>query len=244
MKTLIIACEVLRPELELLARDMPDAPPMEFLEQRLHDFPEKLRAGVQERVTAFEQENEGPLSIIMGYGLCGRGLAGVYATRATLIFPRLHDCIPLLLGVGQTEANCTVSSREGATYWITPGWLKYFLIDFHVSDKRFRMYAEKFGEARAARMVKAENALLSTYKGTCHIRWPEMGDEYLEDAKKVAQAVELPYTEVEGASGYMLELLQGGKDLNKFMHLAPGQTIDMDVTGTICAVDCSVCAQA
>ncbi len=238
MKTLILACEVLRPELELLARNMDNPPEMRFLEQRLHDYPDNLRAGVQQEIDAFEAAHEGPLTIVMGYGLCGRGLCGVRAQRAILVFPRLHDCIPLLMGVNQKEANADISSRDGATYWITPGWLDYFLIDFHLTDKRFRMYEAKFGAKRAARMVEAENALLAGYKSTCHIRWPEIGDKYVEVARKLADAVELPYTEINGTSGYMNELLHGGKNLDRFMHLTPGQTIDMATDGTIIAVPC------
>lgn len=237
MKTILIACEVLRPELEMLAAGMPEAPPMQFLEQRLHDYPDKLRATVQGLVDDFEREHAGPLTVLFGYGLCGRGLHGVHAGRATLIFPRLHDCIPLLMGVPQKEAN--VSSREGATYWISPGWLKYFLIPFHVeSYRRFAVYEEKFGPVKAAKMMKVENALLDNYKNTCHIRWPEMGETYVESARQVATVTSLPYSEIQGSSGYLLELLEGGTSPERFLHLAPGQTIDMTVEGEICAVPC------
>ncbi|MFQ9867606.1 MAG: DUF1638 domain-containing protein [Bilophila wadsworthia] len=173
MKTLLIACEVLRPELEVLASDMRNPPPMNFLEQRLHDYPEKLRSAFQGLVDAFEQENDGPLAVLCGYGLCGRGLCGVHASRATLVFPKLHDCIPLLLGLDQKGANA--SSREGATYWISPGLLKYFLVPFHLNRIGVFPCMRKFGAAKAARMMKAENALLDNYKNACHIRWPEMG---------------------------------------------------------------------
>jgi len=228
----ILACEVLRPELELLARNMDNPPAMTFLEQRLHDYPEKLRAGVQEQVTALE--NAGETRIVMGYGLCGRGLCGVHAQRATLIYPRLHDCIPLLIGADQQTA--ILSSREGATYWITPGWLDYFLVDFHINwHKRLAVYVEKFGEKRGMKMLKAEDALLSDYKCTCHIRWAEMGDGWVEKARKVAENTNLPYTEMEGKSGYMNELLHGGLDQSRFLHLEPGQTINMDTDGGIIA---------
>lgn len=236
----IIACEVLRPELEMLSADMQSPPPMTFLEQKLHDYPDKLRSTFQEFVHTFEQEDPGPLTILCGYGLCGRALCGVHASRATLVFPRIHDCIPLLLGLGQKEANA--SSREGGTYWITPGWLKYFLIPFHLeSYRRFALYEEKFGAAKAARMVKAEDALLKNYTKACHIRWPEMGDTYVPEASEVARVTSLPYAEIRGSSAYLGELLSGGKDPEKFLHLSPGQTIDMDVEGTICPVCLNSC---
>lgn len=233
MNTVIIACEVLRPEMELLAQDMPAPPSMLFLEQKLHDYPEKLRETFQEHVNTFEKEHQGPLTILCGYGLCGRALCGVHSSRATLVFPKLHDCIPLLLGCGQQDANAA-SSREGATYWITPGWLTSFLIPFHLeAHQRFALYEKKFGPAKAARMVKAEDALLVNYKNACHIRWAEMGDTYVSDAKEVASVTALPYSEREGSSGYLAELLQGGKDLEKFIRLTPGQTIDMNTDGAI-----------
>lgn len=240
MSTLILACEVLRPELEMLARALPKPPVMLFMEQRLHDYPDRLREAAQEKVDAHERESRGPARVVFGYGLCGRALCGVHAKRATLIFPRVHDCIPLLLGLGQKAANA--SSREGATYWITPGWLESFLIEFHLeSHKRFAVYEKKFGPVKAARMVKAENALLANYKNACHIRWPEMGESYVETARKVAENTQLTYTEAQGHSGYLNALLQGGDDQSRFIHLLPGQTIDMDMEGEIIAMPCGQC---
>ncbi|MFR4118912.1 MAG: DUF1638 domain-containing protein [Bilophila wadsworthia] len=124
---------------------MRNPPPINFLEQRLHDYPEKLRSAFQGLVDAFEQENDGPLAVLCGYGLCGRGLCGVHASRATLVFPKLHDCIPLLLGLDQKGANA--SSREGATYWIGPGWMKYFWFPFIWNRIDVFPY-EKFGAAK------------------------------------------------------------------------------------------------
>lgn len=221
MKTLLLACEVLRPELEMLAAELTDPPEFQFLEQRLHDYPDKLRATVQERVDAFEQDNKGEerIKIIFGYGLCGRGL---------------HDCIPLLMGCGQKEAGA--SSREGVTYWLTPGWLQSFLIPFYLeAHKRFALYAAKFGEVKAARMMKAEKSNLSAYKKACHIRWPEMGETWVADARKVAGEMELEYSEIAGRADYLRKLLAGGEDPELFLHLQPGETLDMDLDGAIIA---------
>lgn len=237
MTTVLLACEVLRPELEMLAAKMAKPPEMRFLEQRLHDYPEALRTGVQTAIDSVEEEKAGELTILCGYGLCGRGLCGVTTRRATLVLPRLHDCIPLLLGASQAETSA--SSREGATFWITPGWLKYLLIPFYgESNRRFELYAKKAGPVKAAKMIEAENALLSAYKNFCHIRWPEMGEAWVEEAQKIAGIAKLPYSEISGRSCYMADLLAGGKDPEKFLHLAPGQTVDMDLNGAVIAVNC------
>ena len=87
-------------------------------------------------------------------------------------------------------------------------------------------------------MMKAENALLDNYKNDCNNRRPEMGYPNVDEARKVAEATLLPYSEIWGSSAYLAELLHGGQSGERFLHLVPGQTIDMDVEGTICAVAC------
>ena len=183
---------------------------------------------------AFEQENDGPLAVLCGYGLCGRGLCGVHASRATLVFPKLHDCIPLLLGLDQKGAN---ASSRGCHILISLGWLKYFWFPFIWNRIGVFPYMRKFGAAKAARMMKAENALLDNYKNACHIRWPEMGTPMWTRPEKWRR-LRCCRTRDMGSSAYLAELLHGGQSGERFLHLVPGQTIDMDVEGTICAVAC------
>ena len=111
----LIACEVFRPELERLTRAMRNAPEVTYLEQGLHDTPDELRRRVQQAVDALEAKGE--TVIFLAYGLCGRGLTGVTGHTATLILPRVHDCIPVLLGATQEQAN--ESSLGGGTYWLS-----------------------------------------------------------------------------------------------------------------------------
>lgn len=112
----LIACEVFRPELERLTRAMRNAPEVTYLEQGLHDTPDELRRRVQQAVDALEAKGE--TVIFLAYGLCGRGLTGVTGRTAALILPRVHDCIPVLLGATQEQAN--ESSLGGGTYWLSP----------------------------------------------------------------------------------------------------------------------------
>lgn len=232
---LIVACEVLKPEIEHLARQMPNPPEVIYLSQRLHDYPEKLREGVQEAIDKIEDERPEIKKIILGYGLCGKGLTGVTSKRAILAIPRLHDCIPLLLGLEPDSQEA--SSRDGKTYWISPGWLDSFLAEYHLTDSRFKKYAEKFGPKRAEKMVKAEDALLSEYERACHIRWEEIGDGWVKQAKDVSKAVGLEYLERPGSDIYLRALLAGGDNSALFLTLNPGQTIDMDVDGHVLVVD-------
>lgn len=237
MAVLLLACEIIKREYELLSKKVPHTPKAIFLEAGLHNQPDKLRDAVQKEVINFEACHTGKsVTILMGYGLCGRALCGVHARQARLVFPRVHDCISLLLGLEHSKENSF--SREGAVYWTSPGWLEHFQIDLHLHyDKRFAIYEEKFGTDKATRMMKAEKALFKNYAHTGHILWPEMGDLYVETAKKVANDAGIPYVEYPGRSAFLRELLEGGHDEKRFLQLKPGQTIDMDPDGGIIAVN-------
>lgn len=99
----LLCCEVFRPELEWLAAALPVAPTVRYLDQGLHDYPDELRRQLCAAVR--ELEAQGATRILLGYGLCGRGLTGVSAARATLAMPRVHDCIPVLLGCRQDQLS-------------------------------------------------------------------------------------------------------------------------------------------
>lgn len=240
MSTIVLACEVLKPELEIISRELRDPPEIIYLSQRLHDFPEKLREGVQEKLDEIERTRPDVDLVIMGYALCGRGLSDVSSKRVRLLYPRLHDCIPLLLGEDQKDGK--LSTREGTTYWSSPGWLDSFLTEYHLTDSRFKKYAEKFGEKRAHKMVAAEDALLAAYRELCHVHWQGHEEKYVELAKKVADATGLAFAQREGREDYIRALLEGDWDEERFIEIAPGHTIDMDGDGTIiCRQRCHEC---
>jgi hypothetical protein len=231
---MLLACDVFRPELEMLAREGASLPEIRYLEARLHDIPDKLRKMVQDVVDAFEDEHpDEENTILMGYGLCGRGLCGVTARRATLVYPRVHDCISVIFGKAHSKDHSV--TREGPIYWATPGMLDCFMIEDHDFDKLYAKYEEKFGPKKAARMVKVEKAVLQNYDSLTHIVWPEMKGRYEEAARKVADSIEIPYIEIGGTSGFFRALLEGGHD-DRFLRLTPGQSIDMDLDGGIIAV--------
>ncbi len=233
MRTVMLACEMLRLELDLLAGRMTNPPEIFYLDMKLHHTPDKLRKVLQEHVTALERETEGPLTVLFGYALCGRALCGVTPGRARLVIPRVHDCVPLFLGLPPKEALRTV---PGPILWISPGvqgdLSKYLLQDDPV---RLAELEKKYGPVRAAKLLAAERRMFENYERVCYIRWNEVGEGHVPDAQRVAKGLALRYTEYEGSSGYLAELLAGGKDPEKFLHLTPGQTLDMDTDGGICA---------
>lgn len=228
-----LCCEVFRPELEWLAGLVGSSANIRYLEQGLHERPDELRMRLQEHVT--ELENAGERQIVLGYGLCGRGVAGVRARGATMIMPRVHDCIAMFLGCGQRDV--AGASIDGGTFWMTPGWLRYSQIPFRKErEKRREDYARQYGAENADYLMSLEREWLKNYTSACYIRRAGFpGQEKIKsDAMFVADDAGLPYRSVEGKNGFLLEFLAGGTS-ERFIRLVPGETPDIDSDGNIIA---------
>lgn len=91
--TVIIACEVLRDEVELAMANTGCTLPVVWGGKGLHRVPDNLRAGLNEMI-AGQPEAE---TILLAYGLCGNGMIGVGSGTATVVVPRFDDCIWMLL---------------------------------------------------------------------------------------------------------------------------------------------------
>ena len=71
MRFRVISCAVMDRELEMCASRSANEIEMFFLEQGLHNTPDKLREETQRAIE--EADGDGFDAIILGYGLCSRG---------------------------------------------------------------------------------------------------------------------------------------------------------------------------
>ena len=113
----VIACGVMREE---LARCRISGLSFTFLEQGLHQTPANMRAPIQEVIESLSGKNID--RVLLGYGLCSNGVVGLRAVKHPLIMPKIHDCIPMLLGsvrIWQQEQE-----REPGTYYLSNGFIK------------------------------------------------------------------------------------------------------------------------
>lgn len=228
----IIACEVFRPELEHLTKNAKCVPVVTYLKQGLHDTPDLLRKELQENINAIEEEYA-PSKIFLAYGFCGRGLYGITSKKACLIIPKVHDCIPVLLGDGPDKE--LRPEEYSKTYWLSAGWIKYCQLD-HIIDreKRFTNYVEQYGEDSADYLMEVELSWQNNYKECCLIKWDSLyTDQLVENALFIAKDMKLPYIEREASSWYLQELVDGGNNETHFFHLTPGTTLDLNEHGIL-----------
>jgi hypothetical protein len=116
MALVILSCRVLQSLMEPHLRDA--GLPATFMEYGYHRTPQLMTPALQEELDRLPE----PSVVVIGYGLCGNGLAGLKARDHTLIVPRADDCIMMLLGSYQRYIE--EFSAEPGTYYLTKGWLE------------------------------------------------------------------------------------------------------------------------
>lgn len=213
MKRHLIACEVFRDEFEAVA---PSEIPRTYLPQGLHRTPGKMPAAIQE---ALDNIGATADTIILGYGLCSNGVVWVKSQAASLVVPRAHDCIALLLGSRERyEAEATACP---GTYYITPSWVRYGRTSLTAYKEE---YLPKYGE-EDARYIAQE--LLKNYKRVALV---DHGAGDIQAARahahEFAELFNLSYEEIPGSLEYVRRLINGPWDNDDFVVVPPGQAVD------------------
>ena len=118
-KIALLACSVFEREIALLAGNAAHILETRFYEIALHDRPDTLREKLQCEILTLDARDD-IVAIVLAYGLCGRGTAGLRASRHPFVLPRAHDCITVFLG---SKDHYSAHQRGCPTcYYYTPGW--------------------------------------------------------------------------------------------------------------------------
>ena len=215
----IIACDVLNREISLIAAQSPHFLDVRYLPQGLHNTPDKLREEVMAAIRETEEagfpydhtaEGRGFDAILLLYGLCSNGLAGVYSVGTPLVMPRAHDCITLLLGSKETYR--TLFDENPGTYWYSPGWIER---GWQPSEEKHRFmlqsYTEHYGEENAEYLMDMEQNWVKEYKQALYIAWPELDGLGWgrEETRQAAEFLHWAYREVPGDKGLLSRILGG-----------------------------------
>lgn len=115
MSVKIIACEVMKEE--LLAIKPREQVEYEFISMGLHLYPKKLHQELQ----SILDRSLGYSKIILAFGLCGGAVRDLKAAHTPLVIPRVHDCVPILLGSKHIYEQ--IHNEEKGTFYLTCGWM-------------------------------------------------------------------------------------------------------------------------
>lgn len=194
----IIACKIFQNLIEQhLPQDLVNK--LTFLDYGLHRVPKQLRASVQAEIDALPQAS----LVVLGYGLCGNGLAGIKAGVHTLLIPRTDDCIAILLG--SYAAYLHQFQEHPGTYYLTKGWLES-------GSNPLKEYLElkaKYGEKEAAWLMDTQYQHYNRIVLVAHTE--EDLEAYRAQAQEVAEYCSrwgMQYEEILGSDRYVLDLVR------------------------------------
>lgn len=116
MRLGIIACDILKPEIEFLTKDDPDFVVREYLEFALHEYPKDMKKKIIETVNSYEGELD---AIFLGYAICN-SLEGVTSLlKVPTVMLKGVDCIDVLLTPEEYAKEKKICT---GTWFISPGW--------------------------------------------------------------------------------------------------------------------------
>ncbi len=228
-----LALEALPPE---------SRPPLVWVESGLHERPERLQAALKELIAALdegartgravtvpsvrpgkgsaagrrEEVAVGPVDeVLLALGFCGNALQGLEARHLSLVFPRVDDCVSLLLNRGCTREQIPRNPRH---YYLTRGWFSHE----STLKEAFEKWDERFGIERAARLRKT---MFAGYEQVSLIDTKAYEvDECLERSRDLADDLELAHGIVQGSVQLLERLFRGERD-SEIVVVPPAEPI-------------------
>ncbi|NMA67499.1 MAG: DUF1638 domain-containing protein [Clostridiaceae bacterium] len=247
MRLKVLGCKVLFREISYIAARSENFIDVTTLRQGLHDTPDLLKENLQKAIDLIDNGEDiqtcGPYydedfdAILIAYGLCSNGIAGISSKKYKLVIPRAHDCITLFLGSKDKYKEYFDSHR--GVYWFNRGWLENAPMP---GKRRYNMlrkiYADHYGEENADYLMDMEQGWLKEYKWCTFIDWPEFDNQQAkQETKKNAEFLNWNYDEILGNKKLLEDFLNGNWDEDRFLIVPPGKSVAPSYDENIIKID-------
>lgn len=225
----------LREELKVLVRYAEtsiitgDIRTKELTDNPYASIPESMKTRKQKRTATTnlspgDEINQDLENIIIVFGLCGKGAAGIGSSSSRVIIPRFDDCVNMMLCPEKREKRAYM--KAGITY-LTRGWTEDKGSLLSIYNECLERYGEKRGR-KAFKLMYDSYTLAAVIDDGCYDLEPV--EEY---ARKTSELLGLDICTVDGSIRVFEKLLSGNWD-DDIIVCEPGEVIseeDFDFGG-------------
>jgi len=210
----LICCDVFKEELNLIS--LPPGLNTEFISMGLHLHPKKLHQKVQEAL----DNVSGCSLVILGFGLCGGSLNGIKAPDCRIVMPRVHDCIPVLLG--SVEKFNSLRQQDHRTFYFSGGWVE----GERMMIPEYERTCLEWGPQKALRVFRM---MFEHYNRLMYIHTGHPRDAAaLRRTRDFGGILGLPCLETPGDLKQLELLINGPWDSEDFVIIPPHGIINQD----------------
>jgi ADP-ribose pyrophosphatase YjhB (NUDIX family) len=237
----LIACEALYREACAAVARSPHQVDIQFVPKGLHNQGgPAMRDRLQQLVDRVDAECCD--AILLGYGLCGNGVAGLSGRALPLVVPRAHDCIALLMG-GRERYRGYFEDNPGV-YFRSTGWLERGedlaqATQQVVRDKTGVGYTlddliAKYGEENGRYLFEQFNGYQRNYRQLTFIATGlEPDRRFEEQARAEAERRGWQFASVPGDLRLFEQLVSGEWPESDFLVVPPGWRIKPTYDGGV-----------
>lgn len=223
-KVALLACEVFEDEIALYARGATHLVETRWFEIGLHDRPDQLRATLQGHLDELAARSD-IAAVVLAYGLCGRGTAGLRAVRHPLVIARAHDCITLFMG--SKEAYSAHQRHCPTCYYYTPGWNRARRVPGpEMIELKRAEHALRFDEEDVEFLMESEREQLAMHDTAIYLDLGTANAPAEADyARRCAAWLNWKFEHLPGNPVLLRDLLWGNWDPARYQIIQPGEQL-------------------
>ena len=239
MKIKVIACEVIRKELDiLLSEHRENEISVCYMTKELHERgKEYMATEIQKEIDKVSVSEFDAIALV--FGLCNNGVVNLCG-ELPIVIPRAHDCITLFMGSKERYKEY-VSEKPGSYFIAGDFGIETDGVDGNVGLDHTKIiqelrqeYEEKYGEENVDYLMEMLGDPLKNYSRLTYID-DGLGDLYnmKEKAKVAAKSRDWTYEEYSGNLSLVERLIDGDWYEEDCLVLKPGEKVNASYSDEI-----------